>query len=65
MTATDPRSWLDKLVGAAVAVLVAALALYIAARLVAAVWMILLACLVVGVIVGLAVVVVRGRSSGW
>ncbi|MDQ1742951.1 MAG: hypothetical protein QOE23_1290 [Pseudonocardiales bacterium] len=65
MTSSDPRGWIDKLVGAAMSVLVAALALYIAAQLVAAVWTILVACVAVAAVIGLAILVLRSRSGGW
>ncbi len=62
----EPGRFLDRLVGACFSLLLGALALYIAAKLVAAVWTILLlACLVVGVLLGLAVLVHRSRSNGW
>jgi ABC-type glycerol-3-phosphate transport system permease component len=65
MSSFDPRSGLDRLVGACLSLLVGALALYAAARLVAAVWQILVAALLVAMIVGVAVFVVRQRPPGW
>lgn len=59
------HSWLDSLLGAAVTVLLACVALYVAARLVAAVWPVLV---VAGGLVALGIVLGRWwlwRSSGW
>ncbi|MCW2538720.1 MAG: hypothetical protein JWN95_445 [Frankiales bacterium] len=66
MSSSDPRSWLDRAVGATLSVLVAALAVFIAAKLIAAVATILLVTVGVGLFVGMAVLVLRGRSDhGW
>lgn len=60
-----PSSWLDRLFGAAVSLLLAALALYVAAQLVLSVWRVLLASLVVGLISTGLVVGIRNRRDGW
>lgn len=61
----EPGRLLDRLVGACFTVLLGALALYIAAKLIVAVWTILLACLLVGVVIGVSVLVLRSRRGGW
>ena len=61
-----PSSLLDKLVGLCLTVLVGATALYIAVHLIKAIWTVLLVILAVGAFIGLAVLVLRGRSyNGW
>jgi hypothetical protein len=66
MASTDPRSWLDRAVGAALSILVGALALYIAGKLIAAVATILLVTVGVGLFIGMAFLILRSRSDrGW
>jgi hypothetical protein len=65
MSNSDPRSWLDRAVGACFAVLVGAAAIYIAVRLIEAVWNALLVILLVGGLVALGVIALRTRSRGW
>jgi hypothetical protein len=62
---SDPRSWLDKLVGVCLSVLVGAAAIYIAVRLVQAVWTALLVIIGVGLFVVLSVALLRARGRGW
>ncbi|MBV9821449.1 MAG: hypothetical protein JO144_04335 [Actinobacteria bacterium] len=60
-----PTSVFDQLVGACCSVLAAAVALYLAARLIELVWLpLLLIALVVGLVVG-ALVLLRRRRQGW
>jgi len=60
-----PTSLYDQLVAACFSILTAAIALYVAVRLIELVWVaLLLIVLVVGLIVGL-VVAVRWRRQGW
>lgn len=60
-----PTSVFDQLVGACFSILAAAVALYLAARLIQLVWVtLLLIALVVGLAVGL-VLAVRWRRQGW
>jgi hypothetical protein len=65
MTGTDPKPFIDKLVGACLSVLVGAAAVFIAVKLVEAVWTALLVILGVGTFIGVSVMVLRGRSQGW
>ncbi len=57
-----PSSFLDTIVGACISVLVAAVALYVAVHLIEAVWRALLGIVAVGTIIGVAVLLLRGRS---
>jgi hypothetical protein len=57
---------LDRAVGAALSILVGALALYIAGKLIAAVATILLVTVGVGLFIGMAFLILRSRSDrGW
>jgi len=60
-----PSSWLDQLVGACFSLLVGAAALYLAVRLIEAVWVMLV--IVVLAAAGMAGVVawLRSRRQGW
>lgn len=57
-----PQSWLDKLVGLCLTVLVGAAALYIAVHLIEAVWTALLIIVAISLFVGMAVLILRSRS---
>lgn len=60
-----PSSWLDQLVGACFGLLAAAVALYLAVRLIELVWVwLLLTGIVVAALVGI-VVALRWRRQGW
>jgi hypothetical protein len=63
MASNEPRSLIDRAVGAALSILVAALALYIAAKLIAAFLTILLVAVAVGLFIGIVVLILRHR--GW
>lgn len=60
-----PRSWLDRVVGGCLSLLVGAAALYIAVRLIEAVWVVLLVIIGGAVVVTLLVAAWRARSRGW
>ena len=62
---SDPRSWLDRLLGACLMVLVGAAAISIAVHLIEAVWTSLLIIVSVGAFIAVALMVVRARSRGW
>ena len=65
MSRYQPESLLDRLVGGCVAVLAAAIALYLAVRLIEAIWVVLvLIVLSVLAVVGL-VAAVRWHSQRW
>lgn len=65
MSRYDPHSWLDRAVGACFRLLLAAAALYVAVRLIEAVWPVLVViCLVAGLTIA-GVSLVRGRRNLW
>lgn len=60
-----PSSWLDQLVGACFSLLVAAVAVYVAVRLIESVWLVLL-LVILGVVVVIGLVAaLRWRRQGW
>lgn len=65
MSNSDPRTWLDKAVGVCLSVLVCALAIYVAVRLVEAVAVALLVILGVGGLVAGTAAWLRSRHRGW
>ena len=65
MAAYNPRSIGDKLLGLCFTVLVAAAALFIAVRLIEAVWVALLAILGVCAFLVITCGVLRARNRGW
>ena len=60
-----PTSWLDHLVGLCLSLLVAATAVYVAVRLIEAVWTALLMILGVGLFITVGVLVLRSRRNSW
>ena len=60
-----PSSWLDQLVGACFGLLAAAVALYLAARLIEMVWAVLLLIGIIAAVVAGVVAVLRWRRQGW
>jgi hypothetical protein len=64
---TEMRStgWLDRLFGATLSLLMAALALYIAAELIMSVWRILIAFLLLSAVAAGLEAGVRNGHSGW
>jgi hypothetical protein len=65
MSPSDPRSWPDKLVGLCMTLLIGAAAVYIAVRLIEAVWTALLVILGVGAFLAVAITLLRTRNQGW
>ena len=61
----NPRSWLDQLVGACFSLLLGAAALYLAVRLIQAVWVTALTILGVIGFIAIGVMVVRSRRQQW
>ena len=61
----NPRSWLDQVVGGCFSLLLGAVAIYLAVRLIEAVWLILLVILGVVGVLGITVAVLRGRRQRW
>ncbi len=57
----NERSWRD----ACISILVGAIAVYVAVRLIEAVWVVLVAIAAVAACVMLAVALVRNRKRGW
>jgi thiol:disulfide interchange protein len=61
----QPSSWLDQLVGACAGLLVAAVAIYVAVRLIEAVLVpLLLITILVAVVIGF-ITIIRWRRQGW
>jgi hypothetical protein len=65
MQSADPRSWLDKLVGGCVGVLLGATALYVAVRLIQSIAAVLLVILGVVAFVALVLAWLHSRNRGW
>ena len=65
MSRSDPGSWLDSLVGACFSVLVGAVALFVAVRLVESVWIVIVLGFIVCAALTGAIVMLRRRSRGW
>ena len=65
MSSSNPRSWLDGLVGLCFTLLLAAIAVHVAVRLLEAVWPALLLILGVGLLLVGAVTLLRRRDRGW
>lgn len=63
--AVNPRSWLDQLVGGCFSLLLGAAALYLAVRLVQAVWVTALTMLGVTGFIAIGVLVLRSRRQQW
>ena len=61
----SPSSWLDRLVGACLALLMGAIAVFVAVRLIEAVWQGLLAVLGALLLLSIGVAVVRAHLRGW
>jgi hypothetical protein len=64
MVSFEHRNWLDRAVGVCLTILAGA-ALYLAVRLIEAIWVALLIMLVIGGGIAIAIAVIRYRSSGW
>jgi len=65
MSPSSSGSWLDRMVGACLSVLVAAVAISVAVHLITAVWttLLVIGSLIIAIAVGIAVW--RERSRGW
>ena len=62
---SDAKSWLERMAQGCVSLLVAAVALYLAVQVLAAIWVWIVARLALTVTAWVAVVVVRRRLGGW
>jgi hypothetical protein len=65
MPSSDPRSWLDRLVGLCLSVFVGALALFGAVHLVESVWTQLVAAAIVLALIMVGIGWWREHGSGW
>jgi hypothetical protein len=65
MSPSDRRGWLDRAVGVCLTILVGAAAVYIAVRLIEAVWNALLVIVGVLLFVAVGVAIMRSRNQGW
>lgn len=65
MSNRESRGWLDRVVGACLAVFLAELALFGAVQLIRAVWVWLVVGLVMLAVVAVAVFTLRRRYGGW
>ncbi|MDQ1743466.1 MAG: hypothetical protein QOE23_1805 [Pseudonocardiales bacterium] len=65
MRPTGPRSLLDSLFGLCFGLLLAAIAVHVAVKLIEAVWPMLLVILTIGLLVAAGVVLLRRRERGW
>jgi hypothetical protein len=65
MYGSNPRSWLDGLVGLCFGLLLAAIAVHVAVRLIEAVWPVLLLILGIGAVLAAGVALLRRRDRGW
>jgi hypothetical protein len=62
---SGPRSLLDQLVGLCFTLLLAAVAVHVAVRLIEAVWPALLLILTTGLLLAAGVTLLRRRDRGW
>jgi hypothetical protein len=65
MPSADPRNWLDRLISLCLSLLVGAVAVFIAVKLIEAVWTALLVILGVSAFLAIAVCILRARKRGW
>lgn len=65
MYGSNPRGLLDSLLGLCLTLLLAAIAVHVAVRLIEAVWTALLLILGVGALLAAAVALLRRRDRGW
>ncbi|MDQ1736454.1 MAG: hypothetical protein QOH56_2705 [Pseudonocardiales bacterium] len=65
MSGSNPGSWPDKLVSLCVTLLIGAVAVFIAVKLIEAVWTALLVMLGVGTFLAVAALLLRNRNRGW
>ena len=65
MRNADPRTWLDRLVGGCLSLLAAAVAVYVAVRVLEAVWPVLVVIGGVLLVASIGIAFVRARYRGW
>jgi len=65
MSSSNPRSWLDSLVGLCFGLLLAAIAVHVAVKLIEAVWAALVLIVGAGLLLTGAVALLRRRDRGW
>ncbi len=65
MSSSNPCSWLDSLLGLCFGLLLAALAVYVAVRLIEAIWTVLLLILGIGGLLAAVAALLRRRDRGW
>lgn len=65
MTGADPRTFINRLVGVCLSLLIGAAAVFIAVKLVEAVWTALLVILGVAAFLAIAYAFLRNRRQGW
>lgn len=65
MSASDPKSWGDQIVGFGMGCLVAAVALYCAVSVIEAIWPILVIIIGVVALITAAIAIVRWRQNRW
>lgn len=65
MAGSDYRSLIDKLVGAAIGILIAALAIYAAVHLIESVLFAFVGIVLTASIISVAILVFRARYRGW
>lgn len=65
MSSSNPRSWLDGLLGLCLTLLLAAIAVHVAVRLIEAVWPALVLILGIGALLAAGVALLRRGDRGW
>lgn len=65
MYGSSPRGWLDGLFGLCFSLLLAAIAVHVAVRLIEAVWPVLLVILGIGTLLAAGLALLRRRDRGW
>ena len=65
MSGVDPKTFIDRLVGVCLSLLIGAAAVFIAVKLVEAVWTALLVILGVAAFLAIAYAFLRNRRQGW
>ena len=65
MSSSDPRSWLDRAINAALGLLVVAAAVFVAVHLIMTVWVSLVVILGIAAMLGIAIGVLRARNRHW
>ena len=65
VSSSDPRGWLDRAVGTCLSVLLGAAALFIAVKLIEAIWTVLLIIAGVTAFAAATLAIMRARNRGW